>query len=192
MDLQLGERWKAIEEPPYWMLLLLIIPVAIAACSLFALLWWAMTPFRDTGIYTFQSPLDLYTFFLWLLPIFLVRELMRLVVHPTIGYLSRPLLGQRSAQGAFYAHYDRELTRNCWLAILLMPLIVLSICPLLFASVARVSPELLVRVSIYNALLSGSDLISAGIVCVQIPAVAMVRIRDQKAYWRKHNAESSV
>lgn len=114
-----------------------------------------------------------------------VRQLFNLVVHPVIGRARLLFFHLLSTPGELNTIDIRELTRNHCLLILLMPLTVLSILPLLFASFVGISPELLVRTSIYNALLSSGDLIFVCIVYAQIPSTAIVRKKGWKIYWRK-------
>jgi len=85
----------------------------------------------------------------------------------------------------FYAHDDGELSRNRLVAILLMPLLIISIVPLLVSAVTQVSSGWVVFVSVCNALCACVDLLLSGSVLIQIPATAIVRFKSWKIYWRE-------
>ena len=70
----------------------------------------------------------------------------------------------------FYAHYDGEMSRNRLVAILLMPLLIISIVPLLVSAVTQVSSGWVAFVSAFNAFCACADMLQAGLVLFQIPA----------------------
>jgi hypothetical protein len=90
-----------------------------------------------------------------------------------------------------YAHYAGEMTRNRFLAILLMPLVIISFFPFLVAAVAHVSSGWIAFVSAFNALVAFLDILDAGLVLFQIPATATVRCRGLRIYWREHDTPAA-
>jgi len=86
----------------------------------------------------------------------------------------------------FYAHYDGELTRNRFVAILLMPLLVISVLPLVVAAVIGASSGWVVFASSLNALMACGDILGAGMVLFQVPSAAIVRNQGWRTYWRMH------
>jgi hypothetical protein len=87
----------------------------------------------------------------------------------------------------FYAHYDGELSRDRLVAILLMPLLIISIVPLLVSAVTQVSSGWVAFVSAFNAFCACADMLEAGLVLFQIPANRIVRYQSLRIYWREHD-----
>ena len=85
-----------------------------------------------------------------------------------------------------YAHYDGEMTRNRFVAILLAPLVVISFVPLLVAAVAQASWGWVAFISAFNAFGACLDILDAGLVLFEIPATAIVRQPGLRIYWREH------
>ena len=97
--------------------------------------------------------------------------------HTTLGFW--PALG-------FYAAYDGEMSRNRLVACLLMPLLIISIAPLLVSAAAQVSWGWVAFVSAFNALCACVDILLAGLVLFQIPATAIVRFKSWRIFWKEH------
>ena len=95
------------------------------------------------------------------------------------------VLGCWPSRLAFYAHYTGELSRNRFLAILLLPTLVISGAPLLLAIIVQSSSGWLAFVSIFNAAAACGDLFGAGVVLAQIPSTAKVRNQGWTTYWKK-------
>jgi hypothetical protein len=72
------------------------------------------------------------------------------------------------------------------LAILLMPLLIVSIVPLLVSAVTQASSGGAVFVSAFNAFCACVDMLEAGLVLFQIPAKRIVRDQSLRIYWREH------
>lgn len=115
-----------------------------------------------------------------------VHELIHAVVHPMAGRSSHTVLGFWPSRILFYAHYDGELSRNRFVAILLMPLFVISIVPLVVAALVGASSGWVAFASSFNALMACVDILGAGLLLFQIPATAIVRNQGWKTYWREH------
>jgi hypothetical protein len=79
------------------------------------------------------------------------------------------------------------MTRNRFVAILIMPLVIITFVPLLVAAVAQVSSGWMAFISAFNALAACLDILDAGLVLFQIRAAATVRCRGLKTYWREHD-----
>lgn len=102
------------------------------------------------------------------------------------GRSPHSILGFWPSRVLFYAHYDGEMTRNRFIAILLMPFVVISVVPLLVSAVAQVTSGWVAYISAFNALLACGDMLGAGMVVFQIPATAIVRNQGWRTYWRAH------
>jgi hypothetical protein len=179
-DFEPDESWNSLNEPSPWLAQLIAVPIGIAAALLLLFFWIVFTPIRQ-----FAGPLSLFGLFVALAAIVVVHELIHAAVHPNAGRSPRSILGFWPAMLVFYAHYDGEITRNRFVAILLMPLVVISLLPLLFAVVAQVDIHWMALVSAFNALLASVDIFGAGMVWFQVPANAIVRNQGWMTYWRE-------
>jgi hypothetical protein len=146
-----------------------------------AVLWFLVTPLRDI-----TPAMSLPTFLLLFAGLVVVHELIHALVHPMAGLSPKSTLGFWLSLG-FYADYDGEMSRNRLVACLLMPLLIISIVPLLVSAVARVSSVWVAFVSTFNALCACVDILLASSVLLQIPATATVRFKSWRIYWREHD-----
>lgn len=174
--------WKLLRQPSLWLQKLLFLPVGVAAAAIVAVLWILVTPLRDM-----TPALSLPTALLLFAGMVVVHELIHALVHPMAGRSPHSILGFCPSVG-FYANYDREMSRNRLVAILLMPLLVISIVPLLVAAVAQVSSGWAAFVSTLNAFFACADMLDAGLLLVQVPATATVRFKGWRIYWRERDA----
>lgn len=94
-------------------------------------------------------------------------------------------MGFWPSKGLFYAHYHGELTRNRFVAILLMPFIVISLMPIPVAALAQSTSWWAVFICAFNALLACVDILGAGMILFQIPANAVVRNQGWRTYWKE-------
>jgi hypothetical protein len=83
-----------------------------------------------------------------------------------------------------------EMSRNRLVAILLMPLLIISIFPLLVSAVTQVSSGWVAFVSVFNAFCACVDLLLTGSILFQIPATAIVRFKSWRILWREHDTFS--
>ncbi len=101
------------------------------------------------------------------------------------GRSPHSILGLWPSRMVFYAHYDGELTRDRFIAILMTPFVVISLFPLLIGAVCHYASWTMAFVSTVNTLLACGDLLGAGMVFFQIPKGTTVRNQGWKTYWRK-------
>jgi hypothetical protein len=160
---------------------LVALPIGMVAAVVVAVLWFAITPLQDV-----TPTMSLPAFLVSFAGIVVVHELIHAAVHPMSGRSPHSIVGFWPSGGMFYAHYDGELTRNRFVAILLMPLVVISFVPLLVAAVAQVPAGWVAFISAFNAFLACADILDAGLVLFQIPATAIVRQQGWRTYWREH------
>ncbi len=160
---------------------LLALPIGVAAAVTVAALWFLVTPLRDI-----KPAMSLPTFLLLFAGLVVVHELIHALVHPMAGFSPRATLGFWSSLG-FYAHYDGEMSRNRLVASMLMPLLIISIVPLLVSAVTQVSSGWVAFISAFNAFCASVDIMLTGSVLLQIPATAIVRFKSWRIYWREHD-----
>jgi hypothetical protein len=178
--------WKPLREPSPWMVNLIALPIGIVAAGVVAVLWLAITPLQDV-IPTMSLPGFLVSF----AGMVVVHELIHAAVHPRSGRSPHSIVGFWPSRGMFYAHYDGELTRTRFVAILLAPLVVISFVPLLVAAVAQVTSGWVAFISAFNTFLACADILGAGLVLFQIPATAIVRNQGWRTYWREHETPAA-
>jgi hypothetical protein len=164
--------------------LLAAYPIGIVAAGMVTVLWLAITPFQLQDV---TSTMSLRGFLVSFAGMGIVHELLHLAVHPMSGRTPHSIVGAGGPTTGVYAHYAGEMTRNRFLAILLMPLVIISFVPLLVAAVAQVSPGWIAFISAFNALVACLDILDAGLVLCQIRATATVRCRGLRIYWREHD-----
>jgi hypothetical protein len=157
---------------------LLALPLGVVAAAAVVALWFLVTPLRDI-----TPPMLLPAFPLLFAGLVVVHELIHALVHPMAGLSPRSILGFWASLG-FYAHYDGEMSRNRLVACLLMPLLVISIVPLLVSAVAQVSSGWVAFISAFNAFCASVDMLLAGSILLQVPATASVRFKCWRIYWR--------
>ena len=174
--------WRSLRQAPApWKENLLALPIGVVAAVIVAALWFLLTPLRDiTPAMSLPAYLLLFAGFV------VVHELIHALVHPMAGLSPRSILGFWASLG-FYAHYDGEMSRNRLVACLLMPLLIISIVPLLVSAVTQVSSGWVAFVSAFNALCACVDLLLAGSVLFQIPATAIVRFKSWRIFWKEHD-----
>jgi hypothetical protein len=168
------------QAPAPWKENLLALPIGVVAAAVLAALWFLLTPLRDI-----TPAMSLPAFLLLLAGLVIVHELIHALVHPMAGLSPRSTLGFWAALG-FYAHYEGEMSRSRLVTCLLMPLLVLSIVPLVVSAVTQVSSGWVAFVSAFNAFCASVDLLLAGSLLGQVPAAAIVRFKSWRIFWRAH------
>ena len=174
--------WRSLRQAPSpWMENLLALPIGVVAAAVVAVLWFLVTPLSDI-----TPAMSLPTFLLSFAGLVVVHELIHALVHPMAGLSPHSILGFWPSVG-FYANYDGEMSRNRLVAILLMPLLIISIVPLLVSAAAQVSSGWVAFVSAFNALCACADMLLAGSLLFQVPATAIVRFKSWRVFWREHD-----
>lgn len=176
--------WKPLRQPSPWMELLAAYPIGIVAAGMVAVLWLAITPFQLQDVI---STMSLRGFLVSFAGMVVFHELIHLVVHPMSGRSPHSIVGAGGPTTGIYSHYAGEMTRNRFVTILLMPLVIISFVPLFVAAVAQMSSGWIAFISALNAFGACADTLDAGLVLFQIPASAIVRCRGLRIYWREHD-----
>ncbi len=180
-DFSPDAAWRSLREPTPWVMQFLALPVGIVVCIAVGAGWLYLAPFRELP---FDSPSLLLGAMLVMIPI---HEVLHAIVHPGSGSSGDSILGFWPSRMLFYAHYSGELTRARFIAILLMPLLVISLLPLLVCAVMGHSSGLLALISAFNALCACGDIFAVGLLLSQIPVDARVRNQGYRTYWRDHD-----
>jgi hypothetical protein len=179
-----NSSWRIFEDEGQskWMWQLKALPVSILNIGFIFLLWILLTPVL--GMLTNISfPLPFLGFLICFIGVLILHELFHALLHPNIGS-SRTIIGFWPARILLYASYDGEITRNRYLAVLLIPLFVLSIIPIFISALFQVLNIWVIYVTILNAFLSSGDVL-ATINILKLPANSIIMNHGCKAYWRE-------
>jgi hypothetical protein len=177
-DFSPDATWRKLREPTPWVMQFLALPLGIIACVAVGILWHYLTPLRDVSL---DSPGMVLILCVAIIPI---HELIHAAVHPCSGRSANSILGFWPSRLLFYAHYVGELSRGRFIAILLMPLLIISFVPLLVCAFIGRSSALLAFASTLNALFACGDVFAVGLLLFQIPADATVRNQGWRTFWK--------
>lgn len=83
-----------------------------------------------------------------------------------------------------HLRYHGAVSRARYIAVLLAPIVALSIAPVVASVALAVHSGDLMLISLLNALVSGGDVIAAGLVLLQVPANAIVQRRGDCVIWK--------
>ena len=109
---------------------------------------------------------------------------LHIAAHPHTG---NSILGVWPSRLLVYTHYHAELRCQRFVAILLMPLAVISLLPLALCAVSGLSSAVLGFISVSNGLFAAGDLFAVGLVAWQVPRTATLRNKGWQLYWRGRN-----
>jgi hypothetical protein len=179
--------WSPIREPKPWLLMVIATPIGFILAVAVAGLWALATP-----VETVSAHLSIFGILICLGVLVLVHEGVHALTHPGAGFSSKSLIGIWPSQLVFYAAYMGETSRERFLAIFLMPLMVISFVPLAVGAITQWVYVELVAVSVVNAFLSCWDVVGAALVATQVPKGAITRNQRWETYWRPASKVSKL
>lgn len=175
-----SEGWYGIREPGPIALQFLAIPV-----FLLLLVFWVVcllsvqsdpSPFQGRRI-----DHNTLLIFVLLLP---VHELLHILIHPNWGTSSNSMIGVWPSKGLLYAHYEGEMSRDRFLFVFVMPLLVLGILPtLLLMMIPELLPSLF-WLSLFGTVMACGDLVGVAFIVFQVPRSATIRNKGWNTYWK--------
>lgn len=171
-----------MREPGPWLMQLLAFPIGLAGFALIGFLWCWLTPL---DVAAFNSPHFLPAALISFAPLIVGHELVHAAAHPQAGKSDKSILGFWPSRLLFYAHYDGEMTRGRFIAILAMPTVVITMLPLVVAVGMNVSHELAAWISTLNALLACGDMFGIILLFFQVDARAICRNQGWRTYWKR-------
>jgi hypothetical protein len=179
--------WRPLREPTPWVMQVLALPLGIIGSLVVGTLWFFLTPLRGVSLDTVSMEFIAFA----CLATITIHELIHAAVHPRSGTSSSSILGIWPSRCLFYAHYDGELSRGRFVAILLMPLLIISFVPLLVCAFTGRSSSLLAFVSTLNALCACGDIFAAGLLFFQVPPNATVRNQGWRTFWKVYDTNAA-
>ena len=172
------DSWNPCREPNPILMQFLVVPLGIVTCAAVAALWFYLTPVADA---LFTSPILVLGAILLIIPL---HELIHASAHPHFGRSDFSVLGLWPSRLLFYAHYSGELSRDRFLVILAMPLVVISGVPLVASAFLGQASIVLAVVSVFNTLAACGDVLGICLLFFQVPRRAIVRNQGWRTYWR--------
>jgi hypothetical protein len=83
-----------------------------------------------------------------------------------------------------HLRYHGAVSRSRYIAVLLVPLVAVTLLPILASIALSLRSGDLVVISLLNALVSGGDVLAAALVLLQVPARAVVQRRGDCVIWK--------
>jgi hypothetical protein len=177
-------NWITLEEPSAWSLQLRAIPIGIITTIVFIFLWLVLTPVGQfLGTMTFPPPILRNA--LSIVGVIVVHEIIHAVAHPKFGVSKDTVIGFWPSRVFLYTIYIGEQSKNRCVAILIMPFIIISVVPLIFATITQIAPLWLGYVSTFNALLACVDMVAAFMTIRQIPRGSIIRTKGWTTFFRR-------
>jgi hypothetical protein len=170
--------WRPLREPSPWLAQLLSLPLGLAIVLAVMFAWLSIAEFSAPNGWS------LLVSILLLLLLIPVHEAIHIALHPGHGTCASTIVGFWPKKLLFYAHYDDELARNRFIAILVAPFLVLTVAPVMVCVILAVTPFSLVSLTVVNGCASCMDLFGVLLVLAQIPSGAIVRNKGWRTYWR--------
>ena len=155
-----------------------LIGGGIALC--FALLWHL----ASSASLPLGSPSAMETLS-FVAALVLCHEASHLLGFPRAGLDSNTVIGIWPKIASPYVQYCSPMSRNRFMVACALPVLTLSIFPLVLVSIGVGSVACLSWLSVLNCVGAGSDLFVCYILLTVVPADALVLESDGKIYWTK-------
>lgn len=189
-DFHPGETgWTKLREPAPWLMMWLSLPLGIVAAI--AVAWaWVMLGKVQPGV-SFQARSMVEAFgalaaaLAALMALIAVHELLHAAAMPDFGLSRQTIIGVWPSHGMFYAHHDGPLTKERFLVVFLMPLLVISVLVPAACMLAGWKPAWLALLTILNALFACGDLFGVLLIFFQVPSGAICRNQGWMTWWRR-------
>lgn len=122
-----------------------------------------------------------------------LHELTHALAFPRAAHGAQRALAFWPRRFALCAQYDGVLGRNRYLLVLLMPLLAISLVPMAACALLELgsAPPLCVVLFLFNALVSGDDVLAALLVVTQVPADGLIRKAGDVTLWKARKARRS-
>jgi hypothetical protein len=169
------ESWTFLVEPTPWVMQALSLPVGLTLALVLAVLWMTLTP---VGHGPAPSVGECCGALLAIVP---AHEALHLVMHPRTG---DSIVGVWPSRLLFYTHYHNQLLCRRYLAVLLMPIVVLSFVPLAACALTATASAFLTVASVGNAVFASGDLFAVGLLLAQVPLHATLRNKGWRVCWK--------
>jgi hypothetical protein len=114
----------------------------------------------------------------------LIHELCHALAYACLGLTKDTQLGVLPSGGIFYTFSPVPVLKWQYIFALLLPLVILSVIPLMTFLLGHVPPlEQLLPLILFNVLFSGGDIYICYRVCIDVPATARIQSSGMSEYW---------
>lgn len=111
------------------------------------------------------------------------HETLHLAGFPRLGFDKNTVIGIWPEMASPYVQYISPMRRNRFIFATLLPLLTLSLVPVILLSVGSKGTEYLNWIAVLNCIGAGSDIFIAYSVLRVVPKNALVLESDSKLYW---------
>jgi hypothetical protein len=169
------DSWTLMVEPTPWIMQLLSLPVGLTLALALGVLWMTLTPLGHSPAPSVGGCFGV------LLAVVPAHEALHLVMHPRTG---DSIIGFWPSRLLFYTHYHNQLRCRRYLAVLLMPVVVLSLVPLIACALTATAFAFLAVASVVNAFFASGDLFAVALLLAQVPPQATLRNKGWRVCWK--------
>ncbi len=170
-------RWRSLHQPDAELARLLTFPLAFVAGIAVLVIWLVFAPFAPVPLEFVQ----LISVFAVLVPL---HELTHAATFPRGTGAGRTTIVFSLRRPRLSAEYDGTLSRARLVTTFLMPVLVISVLPVLAAALLGRASTSVALLSLINAVVSSGDLLVTIVVLAQIPPAALVRIKGSEIMWQ--------
>jgi len=162
------EGFISLDEPDKSRFMMIAGLVQVALWSLFLFAWIMF----DSNVTNHFSQTSLIEYVFIVLIIIPVHELFHTMIYPLKNH-AKIVLGLWPKMGVLYAIYEGKLTRDRWLLVYVMPLMLISVVPFVFAIYFDVHSWFVIA-SILNAGFAAGDVVAIVMILHQVPKRAVI------------------
>lgn len=178
-----GASWCRVLEPESDLVTVLELAIGATLCSAVFTLWVVATPLGFVSLDDFGRT----TIIVIAIVVALLHELVHVWAFPRLDGATRAVL-RFPLRLTPYASYDGAVSRERFLAVLVAPLAVVSLLPILLASLSATTPGPLLVISLLNALASAGDVLTFILVACQVPRGCEIRVGTDTVVWKYRQA----
>jgi len=178
----IDEEWKSLTTLDESQLILSTL-VGISAAACLALIWKILF---DESL-PFGSPTWNEIVISSVILIF-GHEAVHLLGFPNFGLNSKTIIGIWPQAGSPYVQYTSPMSRNKFLVMLILPVLILSILPFFLAYNKIGFIDQLSWISVLNCIGAGSDLLIFFRIISTVPAKSSVIESEKSLLWQRNTA----
>lgn len=185
-----SEGWIHLREPATGRLMLAAVPLGVAMAAAAVATWSLIAPVSEwnRAWSSFSFTITLPALLGWiglLLGFVLLHELLHAVPVAMTGSWDELVLGFWPRHLAPYFATTGPVPRNVQLASGALPLVTLTVLPIVVGAALSARSAWLIALSALNAAASGADLIVLFLYARQIPSTALVRNKGDSTWWKE-------
>jgi hypothetical protein len=185
-----------LREPDPIILQLIATPVAILNLAILLAAWFGLALLKPRSVPVFDwisnanpwsalaSSFSLIMVIVGIAVLIAAHELVHAIGYPGGLRTNRTLIGIWPAKFLFYATSLAAVSRNRFLFVCILPLLVLTLLPLMGATLTPHIPVGLAGLSIANGTCACGDLVIVAMIAWQVPRTAIVRNQGWETWWK--------